>query len=98
MTDRLALCYHALSDSWPAVLAVKPTRFEQQLSWLTERGYRGVTFSDLVMETRERVRREGRKEVRHGETIAVPDRAGYLLGRRRLSRGIRRRDDNGHVS
>jgi peptidoglycan/xylan/chitin deacetylase (PgdA/CDA1 family) len=65
MSDRLALCYHALSESWPAVLAVKPTRFERQLSWLTERGYRGVTFSDLVMDRGE------------GKRVAVTFDDGY---------------------
>jgi hypothetical protein len=41
---------------------------------------------------------KGGKRSVMAKTIAVPDRAGYLLGRKTLSRRIRRRDDNGHVS
>ncbi len=65
MNDRLALCYYALSDSWPAVLAVRPASFERQLRWLSERGYRGVTFSDLVMDRGE------------GKRVAVTFDDGY---------------------
>jgi peptidoglycan/xylan/chitin deacetylase (PgdA/CDA1 family) len=49
VTDRLALCYHALSERWPAALAVRPGQFASQLDWLAGRGYRGVTFEDLVL-------------------------------------------------
>ena len=48
MGDRLALCYHAVSDNWPAALAVTPAQFESQLNWLATQGYRGVTFRELV--------------------------------------------------
>lgn len=48
MSDSLALCYHALSEDWPAALATTPKRFAAQLRLLERRGYRGVTFSELV--------------------------------------------------
>lgn len=48
MTDSIALCYHALSPGWPATLSVTPERFAAQIGFLAERGYRGVTFSELV--------------------------------------------------
>lgn len=46
--DVLVLCYHAVSDSWPASLSVTPARLESQLSLLVSRGYRGVTFYEAV--------------------------------------------------
>ncbi|HEY1358246.1 MAG TPA: polysaccharide deacetylase family protein [Thermoleophilaceae bacterium] len=48
MGDVLVLCYHALSERWPADLAVTPDRFEEQLEELVGRGYRGVTFSEAL--------------------------------------------------
>jgi peptidoglycan/xylan/chitin deacetylase (PgdA/CDA1 family) len=42
--DTLVLCYHALSDRWPAALSTTPERFEEQLSLLLRRGYRADTF------------------------------------------------------
>jgi peptidoglycan/xylan/chitin deacetylase (PgdA/CDA1 family) len=45
---RVVLCYHALSDTWPAPLSVRPDRFEEQLRWLVDRGYRGATFTEAV--------------------------------------------------
>jgi peptidoglycan/xylan/chitin deacetylase (PgdA/CDA1 family) len=42
------LCYHALSDTWPATLSITPAAFDAQLSYLARRGYRGVTFSEAV--------------------------------------------------
>jgi peptidoglycan/xylan/chitin deacetylase (PgdA/CDA1 family) len=44
----LVLCYHALSDEWPAPLAMRPADFERQLALLVSRGYRGVTFREAV--------------------------------------------------
>jgi peptidoglycan/xylan/chitin deacetylase (PgdA/CDA1 family) len=48
MSDVLVLCYHAVSESWPAPLAVTPRRLESQLSFLVERGYKGATFYEAV--------------------------------------------------
>ena len=48
MADALALCYHALSPDWPAVLSVTPERFERQLEVIARRGYRSVGFTELV--------------------------------------------------
>jgi peptidoglycan/xylan/chitin deacetylase (PgdA/CDA1 family) len=48
VADTLVLCYHALSETWPADLAVAPGRFEEQLEELLGRGYRGVTFGEAV--------------------------------------------------
>jgi peptidoglycan/xylan/chitin deacetylase (PgdA/CDA1 family) len=46
--DVLVLCYHALSDRWPAALSTTPARFEAQLRLLLERGYRPATFEQAV--------------------------------------------------
>ncbi len=46
--DVLVLCYHAISDSWPADLALPASQFERQLTLLVNRGYRGGTFSDAL--------------------------------------------------
>src|SRR5918996_2643966 len=35
------LCYHAVSDRWPADLAVAPAQRHDQLSYSVARGYRG---------------------------------------------------------
>ena len=48
MNDALVLCYHALSESWPADLSTTPALFEAQLGLLLERGYRPVTFEQAV--------------------------------------------------
>jgi peptidoglycan/xylan/chitin deacetylase (PgdA/CDA1 family) len=45
VTDVLVLCYHAVSDRWPSLLAVTSEQFERQLVLLTRRGYRGTTFA-----------------------------------------------------
>jgi peptidoglycan/xylan/chitin deacetylase (PgdA/CDA1 family) len=44
----LVLCYHGISERWPAPTAVTPERLEGQLSMLVKRGYRGATFSDAL--------------------------------------------------
>ena len=44
----LVLCYHAVSERWPAALSVHPQRIEAQLRFLKARGYRGATFSQAV--------------------------------------------------
>lgn len=46
--DVLVLCYHGVSERWPAALAVTPAQLEDQLRYLTGRGYRGATFSEAV--------------------------------------------------
>ena len=49
MSDVLVLCYHAVSEEWPAALSVTPSRLERQLADLVARGYRGATFRDAVL-------------------------------------------------
>jgi peptidoglycan/xylan/chitin deacetylase (PgdA/CDA1 family) len=48
MGDVLVLCYHGLSERWPAPGAVRPDRFAAQLGRLVDAGYTGVTFSEAV--------------------------------------------------
>ncbi len=48
MNDVLVLCYHGISETWPAATSVKPGDFERQLSELAGLGYRGATFSDAL--------------------------------------------------
>jgi heparosan-N-sulfate-glucuronate 5-epimerase len=44
----LVLCYHGISDTWPADLAVRREAFEQQIRQLKQRGFKGVTFTEAV--------------------------------------------------
>ena len=46
MTDILVLSYHALSEDWAADLSVTPAMFEEHLTALLNRGYRGATLKD----------------------------------------------------
>jgi len=48
MPNVLVLCYHALSESFPAALSVTPVAFERQLALLKRAGYRGATFEEAV--------------------------------------------------
>lgn len=48
MSDSIVLCYHAVSERWPAPLAVTPEQLESQLRSLLKRGYRGSTFHEAV--------------------------------------------------
>jgi peptidoglycan/xylan/chitin deacetylase (PgdA/CDA1 family) len=48
--DVVVLCYHALSETWPAVLSVTPQQFELQIELMLRRGYVGATFHDAVHE------------------------------------------------
>jgi peptidoglycan/xylan/chitin deacetylase (PgdA/CDA1 family) len=48
--DVIVLCYHAVSEDWPATLSVTPEDFEFQIGLLASRGYRGVTFTDAVLD------------------------------------------------
>jgi peptidoglycan/xylan/chitin deacetylase (PgdA/CDA1 family) len=59
MAEVLILCYHAVSEKFPASLAVSPTALRQQLTTLVRHGYRGATFSEALRRPRE------------GKTLAV---------------------------
>jgi peptidoglycan/xylan/chitin deacetylase (PgdA/CDA1 family) len=48
VTDVLVLCYHGISERWPASMSVTPAGFESQLELVVRRGYRGATFVDAV--------------------------------------------------
>jgi peptidoglycan/xylan/chitin deacetylase (PgdA/CDA1 family) len=48
MADVLVLCYHALSERFPASFSVPPETFERQVGLLAKAGYRGATFEDAV--------------------------------------------------
>jgi peptidoglycan/xylan/chitin deacetylase (PgdA/CDA1 family) len=63
--DNLILAYHGVSDSWPQPSAVPARRLEEQLRYLLERGYRGVTFSEAVLSPP------------RGRTVAVTFDDGY---------------------
>jgi peptidoglycan/xylan/chitin deacetylase (PgdA/CDA1 family) len=48
VSDVVVLCYHALSESWPADLSIAPEAFERQLGQLAARGYRGATLRAAI--------------------------------------------------
>jgi len=48
VSDLLVLCYHAVSERWPAELSTTPRKLESQLGALVKRGYRSVTFSEAL--------------------------------------------------
>jgi peptidoglycan/xylan/chitin deacetylase (PgdA/CDA1 family) len=48
MNDVLVLCYHSLSETWPAALSLDPDVFEQHLGLLADRGYVGATFERAI--------------------------------------------------
>jgi peptidoglycan/xylan/chitin deacetylase (PgdA/CDA1 family) len=48
VSDVLVLCYHSVSERWPADFAVTPVELERQLQLLVDRGYEGVTFTGAV--------------------------------------------------
>lgn len=48
----LILCYHAVSERWPASLSVTPAAFEKQLRTLAARGFSSVGFTDAVVSPR----------------------------------------------
>ncbi len=50
--DTLILCYHAVSETWPASFSTTPSAFEEQIAGLLGRGYRGVTLSESRQEPR----------------------------------------------
>jgi peptidoglycan/xylan/chitin deacetylase (PgdA/CDA1 family) len=46
--DVLILAYHAVSDTWPAALAVSEADLRRQLRSLVDDGYRGATLSEAL--------------------------------------------------
>jgi peptidoglycan/xylan/chitin deacetylase (PgdA/CDA1 family) len=48
--DVLVLCYHAVSEHWPARLSITPELLEEHVHLLLERGYVGATFSQAITE------------------------------------------------
>ena len=46
--DRLVLCYHAVSPTWPIGLAVTPSALERQVGLLLNAGYAPATFWEIV--------------------------------------------------
>jgi peptidoglycan/xylan/chitin deacetylase (PgdA/CDA1 family) len=65
MPDVLVLCYHAVSERFPAPLSVTPEAFERQLGLLSRAGYRGATFEQAV-------------QTRSGRTVAITFDDAYL--------------------
>jgi peptidoglycan/xylan/chitin deacetylase (PgdA/CDA1 family) len=63
--DVLVLCYHAVSERFPAALSVTPEAFERQLALLAKAGYRGATFEQAV-------------QARSGRTVAITFDDAYL--------------------
>jgi peptidoglycan/xylan/chitin deacetylase (PgdA/CDA1 family) len=49
----LVLCYHAVSEKFPASLSVTPDAFREQIGMLARRGYRGATFSSAISQPRD---------------------------------------------
>jgi peptidoglycan/xylan/chitin deacetylase (PgdA/CDA1 family) len=47
--SHLVLCYHAVSETWPAGLSVEPQLLRRQLVSLLRRGYRAERFQDTVL-------------------------------------------------
>jgi peptidoglycan/xylan/chitin deacetylase (PgdA/CDA1 family) len=50
VSDVLVLCYHAVSPSWPSGLSISPEALERQLAGLVDKGYRGATFNQAVLD------------------------------------------------
>lgn len=48
MRDLLILCYHAVSDGWPASLSLPAGQIEGQVSGLLDRGYTAATFTEAM--------------------------------------------------
>jgi peptidoglycan/xylan/chitin deacetylase (PgdA/CDA1 family) len=48
MADLLVLCYHGISESWPAPTTVKPGHFAEQLRLFKRLGYRGATLTEAL--------------------------------------------------
>jgi peptidoglycan/xylan/chitin deacetylase (PgdA/CDA1 family) len=50
MSDVLVLCYHAVSERWPAALSVRPSALAAQLRLVRRAGYVGTTFTRAVQD------------------------------------------------
>jgi peptidoglycan/xylan/chitin deacetylase (PgdA/CDA1 family) len=48
MSDTLVLCYHGVSEGWPADISISPGRLAGQVRWFLDRGYRPATFTAAV--------------------------------------------------
>ena len=48
MSDVLALCYHGISERWPAATSVTPEHLRSHLRLLTRAGYRPSTLGDAL--------------------------------------------------
>lgn len=48
MSGVVVLCYHAVSETWPADTSVKPSAFRAQLHMLARRGYSGSTLTGAL--------------------------------------------------
>jgi peptidoglycan/xylan/chitin deacetylase (PgdA/CDA1 family) len=46
MSRPVVLCYHAVSSSWPASVAIPERVLESQLTFFYQRGYVGMTFAE----------------------------------------------------
>lgn len=46
--DVVVLCYHGVSETWPASTSVRPADFEAQLADFVRRGYRGATLAEAL--------------------------------------------------
>jgi peptidoglycan/xylan/chitin deacetylase (PgdA/CDA1 family) len=44
----LVLCYHSVSSTWSAPLAVTPDQLERQMRWLVDHGWQAATFRDII--------------------------------------------------
>lgn len=53
MAEVLILCYHAVSEKFPASLSVSPRALRAQLRTLVRQGYQGETFSGALGRVRE---------------------------------------------
>jgi peptidoglycan/xylan/chitin deacetylase (PgdA/CDA1 family) len=49
----LVLCYHAVSEKFPASLSISPDALRDQLRMLVDRGYSGATFSSAISQPRD---------------------------------------------
>ncbi len=50
-TQPLILCYHAVSEAWPAALAIPPDALERQLQMFLRGGFRPLTFLEALKYT-----------------------------------------------